>query len=108
MDGCAELMRTVRTVQTRYGNPNLKITMVVPTFYRRTRLAQEILEKLTERFPKQLAHSVVGYHVKIDEAQSRGVSIFDYAPNDRGARVMAKLAEELELRGHASGGDVTE
>jgi len=99
MDGCAELLRTVHTVQTRYGNPDLKITMVVPTFYRRTKLAQEILEKLAQRFPKQLAHTVVGYHVKIDEAQSRGLSIFDYAPRDRGARVMAELAEELELRG---------
>jgi Flp pilus assembly CpaE family ATPase len=39
--------------------------------------------------------------VRIDEAQSRGLSIFEYAPKDRGAQVMAELAEELELRGHA-------
>jgi hypothetical protein len=37
--------------------------------------------------------------VKIDEAQSRGLSIFEYAPKDRSASVMAELAEELELRG---------
>ena len=41
----------------------------------------------------------MGYHVKIDEAQSRGLSIFEHAPRDRGAQVMAELAEELELRG---------
>jgi chromosome partitioning protein len=99
LDGCAELLRTVTTVRTRYGNPALRITMVVPTFYRRTRLAHEILEKLKQRFPKEIAHAVVGYHVKIDEAQSHGLSIFEYAPSDRGARVMARLAEELELRG---------
>ena len=80
--------------------------MVVPTFYRRTRMANEILERLKARFPKQIAHTVVGFHVKIDEAQSRGVSIFEYAPRDRAARVMAELAEELELRGQApAGGD---
>ena len=73
--------------------------MVVPTFYRRTRLAHEILDRLKAKFPKEIAHTVVGYHVKIDEAQSRGLSIFDYAPADRGARVMAELAEELEVRG---------
>ena len=99
MDGCAELMRTVHTVRTRYDHPGLRITMVVPTFYRRTRLAHEILEKLKKRFPKEIAHTVVGYHVRIDEAQSRGLSVFEYAPNDRAARVMAELAEELELRG---------
>jgi chromosome partitioning protein len=99
LDGCAELLRTVTTVRTRYGNPDLRITMVVPTFYRRTKLAHEILEKLKQRFPKEIAHTLVGYHVRIDEAQSRGLSIFEHAPADRGAKVMAELAEELELRG---------
>ena len=98
LDGCAELMRTIATVRERYAHPDLRVTMVVPTFYRRTRLAQEILERLKQRFPKEIAHSVVGYHVRIDEAQSRGLSVFEYAPKDRGARVLAELAEELELR----------
>ena len=102
LDGCAELVRTITTVQTRYDHPELRISMVVPTFYRRTRLAHEILERLKLRFPKQIAQCVIGYHVKIDEAQSRGLTIFEYAPNDRGARVMAEVAEELELRGHSA------
>ena len=108
LDGCAELLRTVATVRTRYGNPGLRISMVVPTFYRRTKLAHEILEKLKQRFPKEIAHTVVGYHVRIDEAQSRGLSIFEHAPKDRGALVMAELAEELELRGAAAERGATE
>jgi chromosome partitioning protein len=108
LDGCAELMRTVATVRSRYDHPNLRISMVIPTFYRRTRLANEILERLKARFPKQIAHTVVGYHVKIDEAQSRGVSIFEYAPRDRGAEAMAVLAEELELRGQNHEGEEAE
>jgi chromosome partitioning protein len=99
LDGCAELMRTIEMVRARYGNPGLRLTMVVPTFYRRTRLAGEILEKLKQRFPKEIAHTVVGYHVKIDEAQSRGLTIFEYARRDRGAQAMAALAEELLSRG---------
>ncbi len=99
LDGCAELMRTVATVRERYGNPDLRVTMVIPTFYRRTRLADEILDHLKKRFPKEIAQTVVGYHVKIDEAQSRGLSIFEYAASDRGARAMAALAEELDTRG---------
>ena len=99
LDGCAELVRTIETVRARYDHPELHISMVVPTFYRRTRLAHEILARLQARFPKEIAHCVVGYHVRIDEAQSRGLSIFEYAPRDRGAKVMAELAEELEQRG---------
>jgi chromosome partitioning protein len=99
LDGCAELMRTLTTVRVRYGNAALRVSMVIPTFYRRTRLAHEVLEKLKARFPKEIAHTVVGFHVKLDEAQSHGLSIFEYAPHDRSARAMAALAEELESRG---------
>ena len=104
LDGCAELSRTIDTVRSRYGNRGLRVTMVIPTFYRRTRLAQEVLEKLKSRFPKELAHTVVGYHVKIDEAQARGISIFEHAPGSGGAQAMAALAEELEARRPDAGG----
>ncbi len=99
LDGCAELMRTLTTVRGRFGHRGLRVSMVIPTFYRRTRLAHEILERLKQRFPKEIAHTVVGLHVKLDEAQSRGLSIFEYAPRDRAAAALAALAEELELRG---------
>ena len=98
LDGCAELLRTIETVRHRYGNPELRVSMVIPTFYRRTRMAHELLERLKARFPKEIAHTVLGYHVKIDEAQSRGLSVVEYAPGDRASRAMGALAEELELR----------
>jgi chromosome partitioning protein len=104
LDGCAELLRTMDSVRSRYGHPGLRVTMVVPTFYRRTRMAHEVLEALKSRFPKELAQTVVGFHVRIDEAQSRGLSIFEFAPSDRGARVMAALGQELEARAPSGSG----
>jgi chromosome partitioning protein len=98
LDGCAELLRTLQTVRTRFGRRDQRVSMVVPTFYRRTRLAHEVLESLKRRFPKEICATVLGYHVRIDEAQSRGLSIFEYAPKDRGARALAAIAEELEAR----------
>jgi len=106
LDGCAELMRTLATVRDRYNHPGLRVTMVVPTFYRRTKLAHDILEQLKQRFPKEIAHGVIGYHVRIDEAQSKGLSVFEYAPRDRGARSLAELAEELELRAPVAIGEM--
>jgi chromosome partitioning protein len=98
LDGCAELQRTLRTVRSRFGHRELRVSMVVPTFYRRTRLAHEVLERLKREFPKEICATVLGYHVRIDEAQSRGLSIFEYAPKDRGAEALAAVAEELEAR----------
>ncbi len=98
LDGFAELLQTIRMVQKRYAHHKLRISMVIPMFYRRTRLAHEILDKLTKRFPKEIAQTVLGFHVKIDEAQSHGMSVFEYAPRDRGAKAIAAIAEELEAR----------
>ncbi len=98
LDGCAALLDTIDLVRKRYDHTKLRVTMVVPTFHRRTRLAGEVLDALRQRFPGELSKSVVGYHVKIDEAQSRGRSIFEYAPRDKGARVMEQIADELLAR----------
>ncbi len=102
LDGCAALLETIELVRTRYAHAGLRITQVVPTFHRRTRLAAEVLDVLRTRFPGEISKSVVGYHVKIDEAQSRGRSIFEYAPRDKGARVMEQIADELLARAPAA------
>jgi chromosome partitioning protein len=98
LDGAAELTRTVEMVRSRFGHPALQISLVVPTFSRRTRMAAEILEKLRQHFPKQIAQTVLGYSVLIDQAQSCSKTIFEYAPRSVAARWMAAVAEELLAR----------
>lgn len=98
LDGCAQLLRTLETVRTRYRHPGLRLSMVVATFHRRTRMASELLEMLKARFPKELAHTILGTCVRIDEAQSHGLSLAEFAPSDRATRAFAALAEELEAR----------
>ena len=39
------LVRSGEAVRTRFSHPSLRISMVVPTFARRTKMAQEILDK---------------------------------------------------------------
>ena len=97
LDGCRQLLESVELVRTRYDHP-LAITQVVPTFWRRTRMAAELLDQLRARFPKEISSIVLGFDVKIDEAQARGRSIFETAPSCRGARAFAALGDELELR----------
>jgi chromosome partitioning protein len=98
LDGAAEITRTIEMVRTRFGHPRLRISMVIPTFSRSTRMAREIQLKLREHFPKEVAHTTLGFSVIIDEAQSRAKTIFEYAPRSPIARAMASLAEELLAR----------
>ncbi|MFP6662498.1 MAG: ParA family protein [Myxococcota bacterium] len=101
LDGCAELMRTLDTLRRRHPEARLPVSLVVPTFYRRTRMAREILESLERRFPSELSKNVVGFTVKIDEAQSRGLTIFETAPRNKCAHTLAAIGDELLQRGGA-------
>ncbi|HPM78178.1 MAG TPA: ParA family protein [bacterium] len=95
LDGCSEIDETVANVRETYGKKDLKISLVVPTLYRRTNLADAILAKLRDFYADRVAKTVVGYNVAIDEAQSFGRTIWDYRPRSHGAQMLAALAEEI-------------
>ena len=95
LDGCAEIVESVERMRRDFGKAVLDIVLVVPTLYRPTRLAEEILEKLRTHFPERTARTVIGYNVKIDEAQSHGKTIWDYAAWSPGAAMLESLSKEI-------------
>jgi len=95
LDGCAEILDTVEQVRTAYDRHDLRVSAVVPTLYRNTRLANEIIDRLRTQFGKKVSKTVIGFNVKIDEAQSHGLTIWEYAPASQGAQMIAALAAEL-------------
>lgn len=101
LDGCAEVQQTVESLRAELGHHSLGITLVVPTLYRKTALADAILEKLQEQFPDSLCRTVLGWNVQIDEAQSHGKTIWEHAPASRGALHLEAIARELAVRGSA-------
>jgi len=98
LDGCSEIVETVENVKKTYNKRDLKVSLVVPTLYRRTNLADAILAKLREFFGDKVSEAVIGYNVAIDEAQSFGQTIWQYAPSSRGAEMLRALAEEIEAQ----------
>jgi chromosome partitioning protein len=97
LDGCAEILQSLERLERERGHAPA-LALVVATLYRKTRLADEILEKLRERFPGVLSRTVLGWSVKVDEAQSHGRTIFEHAPRSSGARALAAIADELQRR----------
>jgi chromosome partitioning protein len=97
LDGCAEIMESLAQLQAETGSAPA-VTLIVPALYRKTQLADEILGKLRERFPDAIARTVLGWSVKVDEAQSHGLTVFEHAPRSSGARSLAALADELHER----------
>jgi hypothetical protein len=102
LDGCAEVARTVERVASEHHRPGLRVTAVVPMMHRRTALAEAVRERLEAYFPGRVTPPL-GVNVAIDEAQSHGKTVWDYAPRSRGAQMMTAVAEAVWALGEAEG-----
>jgi chromosome partitioning protein len=106
LDGCAEIMDSLTRLREQTGSAP-EVTLIVPALYRKTQLADEILRKLRERFAREIAGTVLGWSVKVDEAQSHGLTVFEHAPTSSGAHALAALADELLARAPAARSQAT-
>jgi chromosome partitioning protein len=94
LDGCAEVARTVERIAGEHDRPGLRVSAVVPMMHRRTALAEAVRERLEAYFPGRVTPPL-GVNVAIDEAQSHGKTVWDYAPRSRGAQMMSAVAESV-------------
>ncbi|MGK7344682.1 MAG: ParA family protein [Candidatus Nitrospinota bacterium M3_3B_026] len=99
LDGLVEMLDTIDNVKERLGHRELSLSLVAPTFYRENVLVNSIMGRLRERFGPKAARTALEYDMRIDQAQSFGKSVFEFAPESEGARQIAQLAEEL-IRAH--------
>lgn len=95
LDGCAEILDTIKVVKKNFDRKELRVSKVVATLYRDTNLAKKILEKLDVHFGDKLCETILDYDVKIDQAQSFGKTIFEFAPNSEGANLLKNIALEI-------------
>ena len=99
MDGCAEIVDTIEQIHSQYKRKWPVLTAVVPTLYRATRLANEIVSRLNQHFPQKVSKSILGFNVRIDEAQSHGLTIWEYRANCPGAVMLEGIARHIEQQG---------
>jgi chromosome partitioning protein len=102
LQGTSKLVEVVQLLQRRI-NPELLITGIVPCLYdSRLRLAREVLAEIRKYFPGQVFGRGIGTNVKLAEAPSYGQTIFEYAPESKGAKDHELLAQlVLEQSGAA-------
>lgn len=98
LDGCAEVILSIRRVRETHPEARTRLGLVVPTMYRPTNLANEIVAKLMGYFPDRVSKTVLGFNVRIDEAQSHGQTIWQYEPQGKGALMLHALAVEIHNR----------
>lgn len=95
LEGVTQLLLTIRLVQQLF-NKDLIIEGVVLTMYdARTKLSVEVQQEVRKHFKDCVYHSYIPRNIKLSEAPSRGMSIFEYDVRCEGAKAYAGLANEV-------------
>ncbi len=95
LHGISLLTRTVDLIRKRL-NPELEIKGVIPCMYDvRKGLARETVEELQNYFKGKVFKTRIRTNVRLAEAPSHGLTIFEYAPDSNGAEDYLALAREI-------------
>ncbi len=94
LEGLSQLTSTLELVR-RNLNPSLKLRgLLLTMFDARTNLSQQVADEVRAHFP-QTFRTVIPRSVRLSEAPSHGLSIFQYDGSSRSAKSYGELAAEV-------------
>lgn len=95
LEGVLQLLLTIRLVQQLF-NKDLVIEGVVLTMFdARTKLSLEVQQEVMKHFKEKVYKNYIPRNIRLSEAPSRGMSIFEYDVRCEGAKAYAGLASEV-------------
>ncbi|MGJ8723774.1 MAG: ParA family protein [Roseibacillus sp.] len=100
LEGLAKITRVVSQIREAGVNENVFIEGILMTMYDgRTNLSRSVVEEVRNFFPSELYNTVIPRTIRLGEAPSHGLTIFDHDGSGIGARAYRELATEF-LRRH--------
>jgi chromosome partitioning protein len=94
LQGVAGILESLKAVQRL--NRGLQLTMVVPCMVdKRKTLAREVMEEVDKYFGKLVTRTRIRNNVKLAEAPSHGMTIYEYDASSNGAKDYDSLAREV-------------
>ena len=98
LEGLTQLLNTILLTQSVF-NEDLTIEGVLLTMLDlRTNLGVEVSQEVRKYFREKVYDAVIPRNVKLSEAPSEGLCIFDYDRHSEGAKSYARLAKEVVIR----------
>lgn len=95
LEGIGQLISVIQLVKQGL-NPGLEVLGALITMYSGTqKLSAEVLSELYRYFPRKIFRVVVPRTVTLAEAPARGKTVFEHAPNSKGAKAYVHLAMEI-------------
>ena len=101
LEGLSQLLNTAGLIKKNL-NPELKIEGIVLTMFdARNNLSHQVVSEIQSHFKNKVFQAIIPRNVRLSEAPSHGLSIFDYDPRSVGAQKYRELAVELDQRASA-------
>ena len=98
LEGLTQLLATIDLVRDHL-NPRLAIDGVILTMAdKRTNLSSQVEAEARRHLGGSVYRTIIPRSVRLSEAPSHGLSIASYAPDSKGGRAYAALAEEFRER----------
>lgn len=94
LEGLTRLTETLDLVRRNLNSSLAVLGVLLTMFDVRTRLSQQVADEVRDHFPRTF-EAVVPRAVRLSEAPSHGMSIFNYEPGGRSAAAYDAIANEL-------------
>jgi chromosome partitioning protein len=98
LEGLSQLLDTVQAVR-QSTNPSLELLgLVLTLFDRRNSLSEQVAKEVSNYFKDKLFNTVIPRNVRLAEAPSYGLTIFEHDKWSKGSRAYKSLTKELVKR----------
>ena len=95
LEGLSQLLNTAGLVKKSL-NPQLKIEGILLTMFdSRNNLSHQVVGEIRSHFSDKVFESIIPRNVRLSEAPSHGLPIFEYDKKSVGSRKYMELAEEI-------------
>ncbi len=95
MEGLAQLLKAIKLVKSG-PNRDLSVEGVLITMYdSRTNLAKQVTEEVKNYFKEKVYDTIIPRNVRLSEAPSHGISIFEYDSKSQGSESYMEFGREF-------------
>ena len=100
LEGVADLINTIKLVETRLRSPTPIKGILLTLFDKRTRLSKDVHKELKSHFGDSnlLFKTIIPRNIRLAEAPSFGKPCLIYDPDSTGTKAYLKLAKEIIQR----------
>lgn len=104
LEGLAKIVHIIEQIRDAGANPGMRLEGIVMTMFDgRTNLSRQVVEEVGHYFPDQLYRTLIPRSIRVGEAPSHGLTIFEHDRHGAATLAYEALCDEFLVRRTVSG-----